>query len=134
MGVGTPDCLIEGVARGIDMFDCVLATRIARNGTLLTRSGRMVIKNKKYEDDFGPIDPECDCFACTHHSRAYIRHLFKAGEITGPRLASIHNLRYLVKLMQEVRDAILTDSLPEYREAFYRQFDMATAFNRGEAQ
>lgn len=134
MGVGTPDCLIEGVARGIDMFDCVLATRIARNGTLLTRSGRMVIKNKKYEDDFGPIDPECDCFACTHHSRAYIRHLFKAGEITGPRLASIHNLRYLVKLMQEVRDAILHDSLPEYREAFYRQFDMATAFNRGEAQ
>ena len=131
MGVGTPDCLIEGVARGIDMFDCVLATRIARNGTLMTRHGRMVIKNKKYEEDFGPIDPECDCFACTHHSRAYIRHLFKAGEITGPRLASIHNLRYLVKLMQEVREAIMTDSLPEYREEFYRNFDMATAFNRG---
>ena len=131
MGVGTPDCLIEGVARGIDMFDCVLATRIARNGTLMTRHGRMVIKNKRYEEDFGPIDPECDCFACTHHSRAYIRHLFKAGEITGPRLASIHNLRYLVKLMQEVREAIMTDSLPEYREEFYRNFDMATAFNRG---
>ena len=133
MGVGTPDCLIEGVARGIDMFDCVLATRIARNGTLLTRHGRMVIKNKQYEEDFGPIDPECDCFACTHHSRAYIRHLFKAGEITGPRLASIHNLRYLIRLMQEVREAILEDRLPEYREAFYRDFDMTTAFNRGEA-
>ncbi len=134
MGVGTPDCLIEGVARGIDMFDCVLATRIARNGTLLTRHGRLVLKNKRYEDDFGPIDPECDCFACTHHSRAYIRHLFKAGEITGPRLASIHNLRYLIKLMQEVREAILNDSLPEYREEFYRRFDMATAFNRGEGK
>ena len=131
MGVGTPDCLIEGVARGIDMFDCVLATRIARNGTLLTRHGRMVLKNKKYEEDFSPIDSECDCFACRHHSRAYIRHLFKAGEITGPRLATIHNLRYLIRLMQEVREAILSDSLPEYRDEFYRSFDMATAFNRG---
>ncbi|NLC32579.1 MAG: tRNA guanosine(34) transglycosylase Tgt [Clostridiales bacterium] len=134
MGVGTPDCLIEGVMRGIDMFDCVLATRIARNGTLLTRHGRMVIKNKQYEEDFSPIDAQCDCFACTHHTRAYIRHLFKAGEITAARLCSIHNLRYLIKLMQEVREAILTDRLPEYREEFYKTFDMSTAFNRGEAQ
>ncbi len=133
MGVGTPDCLIEGVARGIDMFDCVLATRIARNGTLLTRKGRMVIKNKQYEEDFTPVDPDCDCYACTHHTRAYLRHLFKAGEITGPRLASIHNLRYLIRLMQEVRQAILEDRLPEYREAFYRDFDMTRAFNRGDA-
>lgn len=133
MGVGTPDCLIEGVARGIDMFDCVLATRIARNGTLLTRHGRMVIKNKKYEEDFAPIDEACDCFACTHHSRAYIRHLFKAGEITGARLCTIHNLRYLIKLMQEVREAILTDTLHEYRDEFYKTFDMSTAFNRGDA-
>ncbi|NLD34943.1 MAG: tRNA guanosine(34) transglycosylase Tgt [Clostridiales bacterium] len=132
MGVGTPDCLLEGVARGIDMFDCVLATRVARNGTLLTRDGRMVIKNKQYEEDFRPIDDSCDCFACTHHSRAYIRHLFKAGEITGARLATIHNLRTLIRLMQEIRQAILEDSLPEYRADFYRRYDMATAFNREE--
>lgn len=132
MGVGTPDCLLEGVARGIDMFDCVLATRVARNGTLLTRDGRMVIKNKQYEEDFRPIDDTCDCFTCTHHSRAYIRHLFKAGEITGARLATIHNLRTLIRLMQEIRQAILEDSLPEYRADFYRRYDMATAFNREE--
>ena len=134
MGVGTPDCLIEGVIRGIDMFDCVLGTRVARNGTLLTRSGRMVIKNAKYAEDFSPIDPDCDCYACQHHSRAYIRHLFKTDEITGLRLASIHNLRYLIKLMREVREAILGDYLADYREDFYRRFDMSGAFNRGEAQ
>lgn len=132
MGVGTPDCLIEGVARGIDMFDCVLATRVARNGTLLTRRGRLVIKNKQYAEDFSPIDPECDCYACRHHSRAYIRHLFQSGEITGLRLASIHNLRYLIQLMQEIRLAILDDRLPEYRQEFYARFDMAGAFNREE--
>lgn len=132
MGVGTADCLLEGVARGIDMFDCVLATRVARNGTLLTRSGRMVIKNKQYEEDFGPIDPDCDCYTCRHHSRAYLRHLFKAQEITGARLATIHNLRYLIRLMQEIREAILQDALPEYRVDFYQRYDMARAFNRGE--
>lgn len=132
MGVGSPDCLLEGVLRGIDMFDCVLATRVARNGTLLTRHGRMVIKNKQYEDDFSPIDPACDCYACRHHSRAYIRHLFKAGEIGGPRLASTHNLRYLIRLMQQIREAILHDSLPAFREAFYRDYDMDSAFNRGD--
>jgi len=114
------------------MFDCVLATRVARNGTLLTRDGRMVIKNKQYEEDFRPIDDTCDCFTCTHHSRAYIRHLFKAGEITGARLATIHNLRTLIRLMQEIRRAILEDALPEYRTDFYRRYDMATAFNREE--
>ena len=132
MGVGTPDCLIEGVARGIDMFDCVLATRVARNGTLLTRRGRLVIKNKQYAEDFTPVDPRCDCYACRHHSRAYIRHLFQAGEISGLRLASIHNLRYLIQLMQEIRQAILEDSLPEYRREFYADFDMGGAFNREE--
>ena len=132
MGVGTPDCLLEGVARGIDMFDCVLATRVARNGTLLTRDGRMVIKNKRYEDDFSPIEADCDCYTCRHHTRAYLRHLFKAGEITGARLATIHNLRTLIRLMQEIRRAILEDALPEYRADFYRRYDMATAFNREE--
>ncbi|MHC1787003.1 MAG: tRNA guanosine(34) transglycosylase Tgt [Christensenellales bacterium] len=134
MGVGTPDCLIEGVARGIDMFDCVLATRVARNGTLLTSRGRMVIKNKQYAEDFQPVDSDCDCYACRHHTRAYLRHLFQTDEITGLRLASIHNLRYLIRLMGEIRSAILSDSLPEYREAFYARFDMSGAFNRGEEQ
>lgn len=82
MGVGSPDCLIEGVLRGVDMFDCVLATRIARNGTCFTTDGRLVIKNAQYAHDFRPIDEECDCYACQNFSRAYIRHLFKAGEIT----------------------------------------------------
>ena len=132
MGVGTPDCLIEGVARGIDMFDCVLATRVARNGTLLTRRGRLVIKNRQYAEDFSPVDPLCDCYTCRHHSRAYIRHLFQSGEISGLRLASIHNLRYLIRLMQEIRQAILDDSLPEYRREFYANFDMGGAFNREE--
>ena len=132
MGVGTADCLLEGVLRGIDMFDCVLATRVARNGTLLTRDGRMVIKNKRFEADFSPIEADCDCYTCRHHSRAYLRHLFKAGEITGARLATIHNLRSLIRLMEEVRQAILEDRLPEYRTAFYQRYDMQRAFNRGE--
>ena len=98
MGVGSPDCLIEGVLRGVDMFDCVLATRIARNGTCFTTDGRLVIKNAQYVHDFRPIDEECDCYACQNFSRAYIRHLFKAGEITGARLTSIHNLRFLTRM------------------------------------
>ena len=132
MGVGTADCLVEGVARGIDMFDCVLATRVARNGTLLTRTGRLVVKNRQYAEDFAPIEENCDCYTCRHHTRAYLRHLFKAQEITGARLATIHNLRYLIRLMQEIREAILQDALPEYRVDFYQRYDMARAFNRGE--
>ncbi|MBQ7487113.1 MAG: tRNA guanosine(34) transglycosylase Tgt, partial [Clostridia bacterium] len=100
MGVGSPDCLVEGVYRGIDMFDCVLATRIARNGTCFTDQGRLVVRNAKYAHDFGPIEEGCDCYACQNFSRAYIRHLLKAGEITGGRLATIHNLRYLLRLME----------------------------------
>ena len=128
MGVGSPDCLIEGALRGVDMFDCVLATRIARNGTCFTHDGRLVIKNAKYARDFGPIDPECDCYTCLNFSRAYIRHLFKAGEITGARLASIHNLRFLLKLMEDVRHAISQDALPKLREAFYARYDMSRSF------
>jgi queuine tRNA-ribosyltransferase len=132
MGVGTADCLVEGVARGIDMFDCVLATRIARNGTLFTRTGRLVVKNRQYAEDFNPIEEDCDCYTCRHHTRAYLRHLFKAQEITGARLATIHNLRYLTRLMEQIRQAILEDRLPEYRKEFYQYFDMNSAFNRGE--
>ncbi len=131
MGVGTADCLIEGVLRGIDMFDCVLATRVARNGTALTRSGRLVVRNAANAEDFRPIEEGCDCYACTHHTRAYIRHLVKADEITGARLISIHNLRFLLRLMEEVRDAILHDRLLDYRKSFYEQFDQSAAFNRG---
>ncbi len=94
MGVGSPDCLIEGAMRGVDMFDCVLATRIARNGTIFSKKGRMVLRNKQYEEDFSPIDEGCGCYACQNFSRAYIRHLIKAGEIMGARLCTIHNLHF----------------------------------------
>ena len=128
MGVGTPDCLIEGVLRGIDMFDCVLATRIARNGTALTSAGRLVVRNAQYARDFSPIDPECDCYACTHFSRAYVRHLIKAGEITGGRLLSIHNLRFLIRLMERVRQAIAEDRFLDFRKEFYAKYDMSRNF------
>ncbi|MEA5013627.1 MAG: tRNA guanosine(34) transglycosylase Tgt [Candidatus Limiplasma sp.] len=128
MGVGSPDCLIEGALRGVDMFDCVLATRIARNGTCFTKEGRLVIKNARYARDFGPIDEECDCYACRNFSRAYIRHLFKAQEITGARLASIHNLRFLLRLMEQVRQAIQEDRLGDFRAEFYRHYDMSRNF------
>ena len=128
MGEGTPDCLIEGVLRGIDMFDCVLATRIARNGTALTSAGRLVVRNAQYARDFGPIDPECDCYACTHFSRAYVRHLIKAGEITGGRLLSIHNLRFLIRLMERVRQAIAEDRFLDFRKEFYAKYDMSRNF------
>ena len=128
MGVGSPDCLIEGALRGVDMFDCVLATRIARNGTCFTKEGRLVIKNAQYAHDFGPIDEDCDCYACRNFSRAYIRHLFKAGEITGARLASIHNLRFLIRLMEQVKQAIQEDRLLDFRNEFFRHYDMSRNF------
>ena len=128
MGVGSPDCLVEGVLRGVDMFDCVLATRIARNGTCFTTDGRLVIKNAQYAHDFRPIDEECDCYACQNFTRAYIRHLFKAGEITGARLTSIHNLRFLIRLMEKVRKAIEEDRLLDLRKQFYERYDMSRNF------
>ena len=128
MGVGTPDCLVEGVLRGVDMFDCVLATRVARNGTALTSSGRLVVRNAQYARDFTPIDPTCDCYACTHFTRAYIRHLIKAGEITGARLISIHNLRYLIRLMEQIRQAIAEDRFLDFRREFYEKYDMSRNF------
>ncbi len=96
MGVGSPDALIEGVIRGIDMFDCVLPTRIARNGTAMTRFGKLVIRNAEYAEDFEPIDPTCDCYTCRNYSRLIIRHLIKADEILGLRLMTIHNLQFLI--------------------------------------
>ena len=128
MGVGTPDCLIEGVLRGVDMFDCVLATRIARNGTILTSKGRVVIKNAQFARDFGPMDDDCDCYACRNFSRAYVRHLFKAQEILGARLASLHNLRFLIHFMEQIRQAIREDRLLDFRKAFYAKYDLTKNF------
>ena len=122
MGVGSPDYLIEAVLRGIDMCDCVLPTRMARNGTAMTSRGRLIIKNKQYEMDFSPLDQECDCYACKNYTRAYIRHLMKSGEILGARLMTIHNLRFLVHLMENVRQAIREDRLLEFREEFYQKY------------
>lgn len=122
MGVGSPDCLVEGVLRGIDMFDCVLPTRIARNGTIMTRQGKVVVRNAEYARDFTPLDPECDCYACKNFTRAYVRHLFKAEEILGLRLTTIHNLHFLIKLMGEMREAILQDALPEFYTEFWRRY------------
>lgn len=128
MGVGSPDCLVEGVYRGIDMFDCVLATRIARNGTCFTDQGRLVVRNAKYAHDFGPIEEGCDCYACQNFSRAYIRHLLKAGEITGGRLATIHNLRYLLRLMERIRKAIEENRYEEFRREFFVKYDTTRNF------
>lgn len=122
MGVGSPDCLIEGVMRGVDMFDCVLPTRIARNGTVMTSAGKVVIKNANNTRDFRPLDEECCCYTCQNYSRAYLRHLFKAEEILGLRLATIHNLHFLLTLMQKVRQAIAEDSLLELRNEFFAKY------------
>ena len=122
MGVGSPDALIEGAIRGIDMFDCVLPTRIARNGTTMTSGGRLVIRNAKFARDFGPLDPECDCYTCRNYSRAYIRHLIKADEIFGLRLPTYHNLHFLLRLMENVRQAIREDRLHDYRDEFFARY------------
>lgn len=128
MGVGSPDCFVEGVLRGVDMFDCVLATRIARNGTVFTKHGRLVIRNAEYAEDFRPLEEDCDCYTCRNYSRAYIRHLLKVGEITGARLTSIHNLRFLIRMMEDIRQAILEDRFGDYRKEFYERYDMTRNF------
>lgn len=122
MGVGSPDSLIDGAIRGIDMFDCVLPTRIARNGTVMTSKGKLVVRNAEYARDSKPLDENCDCYTCRNFSRAYIRHLIKAGEILGGRLTTIHNLRFLQNLMKNIRDAIQEDRLLSYREEFFESY------------
>ncbi len=119
MGVGTPEDLVEGVSQGIDMFDCVMPTRNARNGWLFTRYGDVKIRNSKYKDDLRPLDPTCDCYACKHFTRAYLHHLQKVNEILGARLNTIHNLHYYLHLMQEIRDALDADRFEQWREEFY---------------
>ena len=120
MGVGTPEDLVEGVSQGIDMFDCVMPTRNARNGWLFTRYGDIKIRNSQYNDDLRPLDPTCDCYACKNFSRAYLHHLQKVNEILGARLNTIHNLHYYLHLMQEIRDALDADRFDEWKEEFYR--------------
>ena len=122
MGVGTPDYLIESALAGIDMCDCVLPTRIARNGTALTSRGKLVVRNATYERDWRPLDEECDCYACKNYTRAYIRHLVKAKEILGVRLLSIHNLKFLTNLMEKVRIEIERDNLLNFKEEFYKKY------------
>lgn len=122
MGVGTPDYLIEAAIAGIDMCDCVLPTRIARNGTAMTWNGKVVVRNATYERDWGPIDSECDCYACRNYTRAYIRHLIKANEILGVRLLSIHNIYFLTKLMERVRIEIENDNLENFKNEFYAKY------------
>ena len=121
MGVGTPEDLVEGVYRGIDMFDCVMPTRNARNGMLFTSTGRVVIKNARYHDDPLPVDEKCDCYTCRNYSRAYLRHLYMAREILSSQLNTIHNLHYYVGLMSDIREAIEEDRFEELRENFYRK-------------
>ncbi|MBN2722174.1 MAG: tRNA-guanine transglycosylase, partial [Campylobacterales bacterium] len=119
MGVGTPEDLVENVARGVDMFDCVMPTRNARNGTLFTSFGKITIKAERFTTDPLPIDPECKCMVCQTYSRSYLRHLFRAKEITYFRLATIHNLYYYLDLMKQMREAILENRFDEFRAEFY---------------
>lgn len=119
MGVGTPEDIVDAVCRGIDMFDCVMPTRNARNGHLFTQHGVVRIRNKQYQQDTGPLDPACDCYTCRHYSRAYLRHLDRAGEILGARLNTIHNLHYYQQLMRELRAAITQGTLQSYVADFY---------------
>ena len=122
MGVGSPDCLVEGVMRGIDMFDCVLATRIARNGTALTSKGKVVVRNGKYKEDFTPLDEKCDCYCCKNYTKAYLRHLINVDEMLGAMLLSLHNITFLHKLMRGLREAVLSDSLPGFVRDFYAEY------------
>ena len=121
MGVGTPEDLVDGVANGIDMFDCVMPTRNARNGWLFTSRGDLKLRNARYKDDQRPIDPDCDCYACQHFSRAYIHHLQKVNEILGARLATIHNLRFYHRLMSDMREAISAGRFDDFRQTFAGQ-------------
>lgn len=122
MGVGEPIDILEGVERGIDMFDCVLPTRLARHGHAFTRNGKINLKNAKYKEDFTKVDATCDCECCKHYTKAYIRHLIVANETLGQRLLSIHNLRFLIKLTEEIRTSIKEDNFKEYKEQFITQY------------
>jgi queuine tRNA-ribosyltransferase len=131
MGVGSTDAILEGVLRGVDMFDCVLPTRIARHGTLMTSEGRLNIRNAKNEIDFRPIDESCDCYTCKNYSRAYLRHLIRCNEGLGQRLLSIHNLRFLISLTEEVRLAIQENRFLDFKEAYFKKHKLNSVDSRG---
>ena len=122
MGVGTPDYIFEGVQRGIDMFDCVLQTRVARNGLAMTSKGKVILKNAKYKEDFTTLDDECDCYCCRNHTKAYLHHLVMCNEILGARLLSLHNLRFTIKMMENMREAINNDRFLEFKKEFYEKY------------
>lgn len=122
MGVGTPDYILESVARGVDMFDCVYQTRVARNALAMTDDGQLNIRNAKFREDFSALDPACDCYACKNYTRAYIRHLFVANELFGARLLSIHNIHWTMNFMERIRESIKSDKFLEFRQNFYRKY------------
>lgn len=124
MGVGSPGAILDAIERGVDMFDCVLPTRIARHGTAMTSHGRVIIKNKEYERDFTPLDDNCDCYCCKNYTKAYLRHLFKANEMLGHRLMSIHNIQFLVNLTTKAREAIKEDRFLEYKKEVYEKYGL----------
>ena len=128
MGVGSIDFLLEGVERGVDMFDCVLPTRIARHGALMTSNGRVNIRDAKYKEDFSPLDANCDCYTCRNYTRAYLRHLYVSEEIFGKRLLSIHNVRFLISLMEKAREAIKEDRFGDFKAEVYRSFGGSKGF------
>jgi queuine tRNA-ribosyltransferase len=133
MGVGSPEDIVEGVAAGIDMFDCALPTRVARNGALFTGQGRRNIRNAAFSKRDKPLDPDCDCYTCRHFSAAYLSHLFRSEELLGLRLATVHNLRFIGNLMQQIRQAVLDGTFAAFRDNFrasYQPADEATRFEQ----
>ena len=122
MGVGKPEDFIEGIARGIDMFDCVLPTRVARNGTFFTFDGKVIIKNSKYTKDFNPVSDDCGCYVCSNYTRAYLRHLFINDEILGLRLATYHNLYFIFRLIDKIRESIQEERFSDFRKKFYERY------------
>lgn len=131
MGVGSTDAILEGILRGVDMFDCVLPTRIARHGTMMTSEGRVNIKRAQYKEDFTPLDPECDCYTCQNYTKAYLHHLHKCNEGLGARLCSIHNLRFLIKLAEEAREAIKNDRFLDFKNEFFAKHQLNSVDSRG---
>ena len=128
MGVGEPVDIIEGVIRGIDMFDCVLPTRIARHGNAFSHHGKMNLRNAKFKEDFTPIENDCDCYTCKHYTKAYIRHLITLDEMLGARLLSIHNLRFLIRLTEDLRESIKNDNILEYRDNFIKNYYQGASY------
>lgn len=131
MGVGSPVSILEAIERGIDMFDCVLPTRVARHGTAMTSCGRVVVKNAKYKEDFTPIDAKCDCYCCKNYTKAYVRHLLNANETFGQRLLSIHNIRFLINLVENARNAIENDCFIDFKTKFYEEYKIDPNSNKG---